>query len=438
MKTSVMNPHTSEPLFLIIDPVHNLKNIYNNFERKKSFKIPALNSPLFPSESQVRFQDLLDLYSVESAKPVRMAHKLSLRSLNPKPVEKTSVKLAAAIFHESTVNALMHYSEEEGKDWQGTARYLGLIKKLWAVLNVNSSCVGKRKRDIERDPVRSSEDWKLQFLLEFVQFLDEWESSGDVGLSKETLFAVRHTLTALVEMSRFMVDKLGFNYILLGKFQSDSLESRFGWYRQLSGTNYFISVKQLFESELKIKTLSLVHFSGVSLSELSSSDKYDQCADEMELDSAEFVTLKEALIKVDAAEGPVSRSDCCTVYFVTGAVIHSELRRRKCSCCSAILVNDDPPEFDLELTNEGESSFLKRVNRGGLLSPSSAPYAACVKAFSVFGSIKGDGGLKEKFLRMRNQRTCFLGLMGAILEADSGIQEVIVFAAQCENGHAPI
>ncbi len=103
---------------------------------------------------------------------------------------------------------------------------------------------------------------------EFVQFLDEvqlmWDTTGHRGLSKETAFALRHTLVALVAMSRYMVDRLGFNYILLGKFQSDSLESRFGWYRQLSGANYFISPKQLLQSERKIKALSLIQFSHIS------------------------------------------------------------------------------------------------------------------------------------------------------------------------------
>jgi len=64
------------------------------------------------------------------------------------------------------------------------------------------------------------------------------------------------------------VDKLDFAYVLLGHLQSDAIESRFGWLRQLSGANYFISVKQVIDSDRKIRTLSLLKFSGFSLSEL--------------------------------------------------------------------------------------------------------------------------------------------------------------------------
>ena len=59
--------------------------------------------------------------------------------------------------------------------------------------------------------------------------------------------------------------RLKFLYALTGQIQSDALESRFGRYRQMSGGNFFISVKQVFESESKIKLVSLLKHSGISL-----------------------------------------------------------------------------------------------------------------------------------------------------------------------------
>ncbi|MCP4492437.1 MAG: hypothetical protein GY820_34780, partial [Gammaproteobacteria bacterium] len=72
-------------------------------------------------------------------------------------------------------------------------------------------------------------------------------------------------------------------YVLLGSFQSDHLESRFGWYRQLSGANYYISVKQLIESERKIRALSLAIFSTRSIKEMDKilekvDENWDQAA----------------------------------------------------------------------------------------------------------------------------------------------------------------
>ena len=39
---------------------------------------------------------------------------------------------------------------------------------------------------------------------------------------------------------------------------TDNLESRFGLYRQLSGSNYLVSVKEVMQSERKLKILILI------------------------------------------------------------------------------------------------------------------------------------------------------------------------------------
>ena len=56
--------------------------------------------------------------------------------------------------------------------------------------------------------------------------------------------------------SRLLFVKAWVNYVLLGKFQTDCLEARFGQYRQLSDGKYNISLRQVFESEKKLRLLS--------------------------------------------------------------------------------------------------------------------------------------------------------------------------------------
>jgi len=127
----------------------------------------------------------------------------------------------------------------EGKaTWQGTASFLLLVIKLWNVLNVKTRSKGKHKRDYTMDPVRSSADWKLQFLCEFADVLQRWENSKAPVLSRETFLAVCHTCLSLAECATYLLDKLDFAYVLLGHLQSDA-ESRFGWLWQMSGANYF-------------------------------------------------------------------------------------------------------------------------------------------------------------------------------------------------------
>ena len=48
------------------------------------------------------------------------------------------------------------------------------------------------------------------------------------------------------------------SYVLLGKFQTDNLESRFGIYRQMCGTNSNASVRQVLEAERKLKIVEVL------------------------------------------------------------------------------------------------------------------------------------------------------------------------------------
>ena len=88
---------------------------------------------------------------------------------------------------------------------------------------------------------------KYTFLENFCNWLDFWENlPGEGGrLSKETFTAIKHTTRALLKVCKYCTDALEMNYILPGKFQTDHLEGRFSQYRQLSGGNYNVSVRQI-------------------------------------------------------------------------------------------------------------------------------------------------------------------------------------------------
>lgn len=170
MKLKILNEWTDDDLFLIIDPTHNVKNLYNNFQSKKLFVCPSTTHD-DGNEFTAKFEDIHDIYDLEMSKPLRIAHKLSLNVLNPKSIERTSMKYAAAIFHESTINGLRHYGKTE------TAQFLEMVLKAWNIMNVRTPYVGQAKRDPTKEPVKSSHDPKLVFLLEFADFLERWKAS---------------------------------------------------------------------------------------------------------------------------------------------------------------------------------------------------------------------------------------------------------------------
>lgn len=118
----VANPCNAEkPLFLLIDPTHNFKNIFNNFQKRDVLETPSTDD--FPAYC-AHFSHVKQLFDAERTSGLRLAHKLNERVLNPSNVNRTSVKLASAVFHESTMNALQYFASihEDKKEWSETSK----------------------------------------------------------------------------------------------------------------------------------------------------------------------------------------------------------------------------------------------------------------------------------------------------------------------------
>ena len=91
-----------------------------------------------------------------------------------------------------------------------------------------------------------------------MEWLCAWdEIPGDCEkLSKETFTVLWITCYGFQEVADYCLSELGLNYMLLGKSQTDSLDTCFGQYHQLSGGKYNISLQQIYESEKKLRLLS--------------------------------------------------------------------------------------------------------------------------------------------------------------------------------------
>ena len=431
LTTSVINSVTGQPIFLIFDPVHDIKNVYNNFQGRKVFQCPAMVRNL-PNGCTARFQDVVDLFNHEAAMPLKKAHRLTPAALAPKSIEKTSVKLATSVFHESTRDALQFYAVNEHKPtWSETAEFIALILKLWNVMNVKSSSKGKHKRNYVMDPVRSSQDWKLDFLREVADFLLRWESSRTAGLTRETFLALRHTCLALADCAAFLLDRLGFNFVLLGRLQSDPIESRFGWLRQLSGANYYVSMRQVLEGDRKIRALSLLKFSEFSLSEVDEVMQSETSAQLANDDNADAIA--DALTYAHCP----SSSDANTIFYVSGAIARSVVRTTKCNNCKELLISSDEHEelqFDDVSHDYVVSTFLDVVNRGGLSKPSDYTFMLSMHCWRVYDEIKATDELKKQLLAADNQRCLFKKVMerAAVNQLNDSL---LAFGNYCTSGH---
>ena len=196
------------------------------------------------------------------------------------------------------------------------------------------------------------------FLQKFVSWLNEWERMAKgtkTGLSKETFLAAQHTANALHELANYLLSQKGFEYVLLGKVNSDLLEQRVEWYRQLAGANYFISVRQFLEAERKIRLKSLVKVNKLSMSEVAEifrepegqKAKIDEDADKLLACLSSDSLCCESDMQLSGEEG--------VVYYVGGYIAKILLKRTKCESCSTLLAKSRSPP-NLELLEEGSSS----------------------------------------------------------------------------------
>ncbi|KAG1681471.1 THAP domain-containing protein 1 [Nymphon striatum] len=429
LKSQVANPVNGAPLFLLFDAVHNMKNIFNNFEGKKVLCYPNFDDPISNVLSTAKFEHMIDLYDMEVPKPIKMAHKLSMKCLYPRNIEKMSVKLALAVFHESTVNALRYYCQSENKEWVETADLVDLVITLWSIINVKTTTAGSHKRDEARKPITSKNDWQLSFLIKFANFLEVWHVNKRNCLSKQTYLALRHMCVTLPAIAQYLLE-LGFQYVLLGQLQSDVIESRFGRYRQMSGANYFVSVKQILEAELKIKAASLLKFSGIDqLNLLTSGESASGLKDESHLDQ---IALDFTNVIVEKGCGNLNSADKNVIYYVTGAVVRSHIRQSKFDSCQKIL-SDGPlsplTEENVDGIDDATKVFLQDINRGGLCQPSSHAFDLCMKAYTIFIVIYNDNELIKWFLSFKNHKEFFMLLYSHFVYSENDI------IGNCFKGH---
>ena len=246
-----LKPYITHPLdetkkiFLPFDATHVFKCVYNNFQTRKSFSCPPFEGKIV----EPKFQHIKELHDLEHSKPAKMAYQLNDECLNPQPIEKTKVSLATRVFSESTRNAMQHYIENESgfEHWKGTLNFLNIIAKWWEILNVKTPTKSKRKRHPDSEKISKDNLEKISnFFSSIVDWIDEWKSSEEPGLTDQTFKTFKQTSTTIPLLAQYLLEEMDLEYVLTGKIQSDFLEKRFGRYRQLSGANYFATERQFF------------------------------------------------------------------------------------------------------------------------------------------------------------------------------------------------
>ena len=88
-----------------------------------------------------------------------------------------------------------------------------------------------RKRDNMSIPLQHCDGESMKFLVQSHEILSQWKVSGNAGLTKETSLACLESIGCMIELVKYMHTIHKFAYVLPGKYMSDPIEGRFGWYR---------------------------------------------------------------------------------------------------------------------------------------------------------------------------------------------------------------
>jgi len=398
-------PHPCDPqrrLFFLFDSVHLVKCIRNNWINQidQTLRYPDNATATTGVLCKASFAHLKQLYDSERTAVVKLAPGLTFTVLNPNNLQRQSVSLALRVFDEKLVAALSEYSKTVKCNFSGTQNFISTISQLWRICNVKHPLSGLRLNDPYSEPIMGLMDHKLQWLRSFHDWLTAWESQKieqrQGVLSRETMFALKHTVGTMCQLCEYLLTTpvcgQQMNYVLLGKFQTDALEFRFGQYRRMSGTNYNVSVTQIMESEKKLKIMSLMKVVSCDKGILTLKDFITGCQTELESMESNAPTADTCLTPFlsllnDCDAIVISDAEMSAIVFIAGYVGFKLKSKIPCIDCQLELLTQRTLECDYP--TDVTFDYLSNIDRGRLTWPTDLTVDLVVQTIIVFKCITG-------------------------------------------------
>jgi hypothetical protein len=168
------------------------------------------------------------------------------------------------------------------------------------------------------------------------------------------------------------------------------------------------ATRKVLESDRKIRALSLLKFSRISLAEIDDVLQTESCQPQPDDDK----TADAIVESLKFTQFP-SASDANVIYYVSGYIARSIIRTTKCDHCKECLVTTDqldPIELDEKLSYSA-ATFLDAINRGGLSRPTDFIFMLVIHYWRVFEEVKSTDVLMEQLYSSTNQRILFVKVM---------------------------
>ena len=190
----IYHPAYNEKLktYLFFDTVHLVKNIRNNLLNRKKFIYPEFSFGEFRDlieiiNSFVSWKTFYDVYGKDSKLQanLRKAPKFTYGAIDPDN-NKQSMPLALAIFDKSTTAAMECYFPEKSD----AACFLSAFQKVFVICNAKTQY---NTSNMFGNAIFCS-DSKPEFLLYFAIWIQQWSTSQNFSITKQTSQALITTL----------------------------------------------------------------------------------------------------------------------------------------------------------------------------------------------------------------------------------------------------
>eukprot|EP00731_Ephydatia_muelleri_P013889 Em0007g1199a len=197
----------------------------------------------------ITIKHIEEVYYIDKGNSIGLSllPKIKLEHIKLTAFSKMRVDLATQLLSESVSKALHLLG---GPDAEETANFIALFDKFFYSFNVSNYTEANRHRKPFRQPYRSSDDFRLDWLQnEFLGYLTKWEEhvNGIEGinaktrksmlLSPQTLLGLKITVNSFVEMVKYLFSLEGVKSFLSNRISQDPIEKFFGCQRQRLSTN---------------------------------------------------------------------------------------------------------------------------------------------------------------------------------------------------------
>ncbi|CAI6343939.1 unnamed protein product [Macrosiphum euphorbiae] len=392
-------------IYAFSDFVHVFKCVRNRLYNNTSLR-------LHHDSDSVSWSYFKEVYKNDILHPanLRLIPRITPQHLQLSSMSKMRVRLCTQVFSMSMAQALRFYMKKGCLMLKGASETANFVE-YWNNLFDNFN------RILPWQGLRIGDEGFEKFY-DAINYLNSWENkviahhiTPEEFLTPQTAQSLRVTLHSTIDLSMYLLEKCGFEYVLTGKMCQDPLEKFFGIIRQAAGPNdhpttpTFLHLYKILSVYSVLKppkygNCTVVNSDSQKISLADIRDIFHEKPSERWEKIEKLKTKLDSLVENNEWEAcdvlPIIDSDGessvqdCIVYYVCGYVTKKILKHKKCSKCIAFLNNG--------VVTHSAGELVVAKSRGLLVHPNGYLFDFLKSVEHSFAKYCGDLDVFEKVI----------------------------------------